>query len=178
VLSKNQTNLIDKSGLMIYPKNMNAFLQFPTEISQALLQDALHRDLVTARRDALLRILWGERYLSREHLIARVEMLLGKGCFGQKAWEDTFYRDMRFVKTALAKAGFQLKYSRNPKSRGYYLAGEPPLHPALKQSISGALNELDDQQMEIYQKISPAQKFFQAVSIIDFGKRASSEARK
>ncbi|RMD65485.1 hypothetical protein D6833_02900, partial [Candidatus Parcubacteria bacterium] len=66
----------------------------PPPIGQALLHDAARRDLVTARRKALCEILWRERYLTREGLIARVEALLGKNCFGRSAWEDTFYRDM------------------------------------------------------------------------------------
>jgi len=76
----------------------------PTKALETLLQDALGRDPVTARRAHLLKILLHERYLSRQQLTVRVEGLLGKGCFGESAWEDTFYRDMRIVK----------KHSRQP----------------------------------------------------------------
>ena len=62
----------------------------------------------TARREALLRILWRERFITRRGLIARVESELGAGCFGGAAWQDTFYRDMRVVKQALATAGYSL----------------------------------------------------------------------
>jgi hypothetical protein len=68
------------------------------EMKDSILQDAMQRDITTARRVALLEILWKERYLTRAQLIARVELRLGKNCFGISAWEDTFYRDMRFVK--------------------------------------------------------------------------------
>jgi hypothetical protein len=159
----------------MYTFNMNTFRPLPTEANHALLQDSLQRDPVTARRVALLNLLWAERYLSREQLIARLELSLGRGCFGCKAWKDTFYRDMRFVKRAFARAGFTLKYSRTPDSRGYYLSGEPALHPSLTKSISGALGELDPRQIEIYRQISPAQKFFQAASIIDVGRRIAAQ---
>ena len=155
---------------------MTTFQQLPALATHALLLGAQERDLVTARRAALLKLLWQERYLSREQLIARVEMILGTACFGEKAWEDTFYRDMRFVKHAYASAGYKLKYTRDSKTPGYYLDGEPTLHPALTKSISGALDELDPKQIAIYKSISPAQKFFQAASIIDLAMRVSAEA--
>ncbi|MEN8240790.1 MAG: hypothetical protein ABFS17_02625 [Chloroflexota bacterium] len=157
---------------------MDTIHQLPPSAAQALLLDARQRDLVTARRAALLNILWQERYLTRQQLINRVEMILGKACFGKKAWKDAFYRDMRLVKTAFSKAGFQLKYSRDTQSAGYYLAGEPILHPNLIKSIAGALGELDPRQIEIYRHISPAQKFYQASSIIDLGKRVSAGVGK
>src|SRR3990172_6697209 len=83
-----------------------------------LLQDAIQRDITTARRVALLELLWNERYLTRAQLIARVELRLGRGCFGSSAWQDTFYRDMRVVKKALDTADFPLLYSRNKQQPG------------------------------------------------------------
>src|SRR5689334_16200526 len=100
-----------------------------------LLQDAVHRDLATARRAALLDLLWNERYLSREQLIARVAQKLGKNCFGKAAWEDNFFRDMRVVKRAFQAAGFRLAYSRGKPRGGYYLVGQPPLSPELGRII-------------------------------------------
>ena len=96
---------------------MNAMIN--TSLSQSrksievVLQDAIQRDITTARRAALLGILWNERRLTRAQLIARVEYKLGRNCFGISAWEDTFYRDMRLVKQAFQAAGYQLEYSRN-----------------------------------------------------------------
>src|SRR3990172_10446315 len=92
----------------------------PTLVKDVILQDAIQRDITTARRVALLEILWNERYLTRAQLIARVELRLGKNCFGVSAWEDTFYRDMRFVKKAFEAAGYRLLYSRNKQQPGYY----------------------------------------------------------
>src|ERR1044071_7871733 len=93
----------------------------PTVIKDAILQDAIKRDITTARRVALLEILWNERFLTRLQLISRVELRLGKNCFGVSAWEDTFYRDMRFVKQAFEAAGYRLLYGRNKQQPGYYL---------------------------------------------------------
>lgn len=67
----------------------------PLPAQEILFQDAIRRDLCTARRAALLELLWNERFLTREQIIVRVEWKLGRGCFGQTAWQDNFYRDMR-----------------------------------------------------------------------------------
>ena len=79
---------------------------------EIIFQDAIQRDITTARRSALLEILWNERYLTRSQLVARAELQLGRNCFGASAWQDTFYRDMRIAKIALQAAGFSLLYSR------------------------------------------------------------------
>jgi len=83
-----------------------------------MLHDAIQRGIITARRVALLGTLWNERYLTRTQLIARVELRLGKNCFGVSAWEDTFHRDMRFVKQAFEAAGYRLLYSRKKDQPG------------------------------------------------------------
>jgi hypothetical protein len=46
----------------------------PAVMKDAILLDAMQRDMTTARRIALLEILWNERYLTRAQLIARVEL--------------------------------------------------------------------------------------------------------
>jgi len=147
-------------------------IPIPAEARDALLEDAVKRDLTTARRHSLFQILWRERYLNRGQLISRVDQILGKDCFGRKAWEDTFYRDIRAVKNAFQRSGFDLKYLRAGKNPGYYLEGQPILHEVLIRRLKGALNELDDQQCKIYGEIPPAQKFFQAISMIESGRRA------
>jgi hypothetical protein len=96
-----------------------------------LLEDAISRDRMTARRAALLKILQHERYLTRAQLIVRVEDKLGKGCFGASAWQDAFYRDMQVVKRALSAAGHELAYSRSHEQPGYFLRGEPPVSAEL-----------------------------------------------
>jgi len=100
---------------------------------------------------------------------------MGFKSFEEKSWEDTFYRDMRVVKQALREAGFEVKYSRKKNNDGYYLEGMSRLSKEVKKEIAGAIAELDEEQVKIYKDMSPAQKFYQATSIIDFGKRVSLE---
>ena len=113
----------------------------PVLLKDVILHDAIQRDVTTARRVALLEILSNERYLTRAQLISRVELRLGKKCFGVSAWEDTFYRDMRIVKQAFEAAGYQLVDSRKKQQAAYYLLGQPELssefksrHPDLRWS--------------------------------------------
>jgi hypothetical protein len=135
--------------------------------NEVLLQDAIQRDLTTARRASLLQILSKERYLTRTQLIARVELRLGKNCFGTSAWEDTFYRDMRVVKRAFQAAGYQLEYSRNKEQPGYYLRGQPALSPEFRQIVKSSAMEADPQQIDIYRKLAPATRFRQGSGISD-----------
>lgn len=139
---------------------------FP-KAQDVILQDAIQRDITTARRAALLEILWHERYLTRAQLIARVGRRLGKNCFGASAWEDTFYRDMYVVKQAFKVAGLTLAYSRNKPQTGYYLKGQPDLSPELKQILHSSVAEVDPRQIEIYQRLTPADRFRQGCSISD-----------
>jgi len=146
-------------------------LTLSTGVKDALLQDAIQRDITTARRAALLEILWNERYLTRAQLIARVELQLGKDCFGSSAWDDTFYRDMRLVKQAFETAGYRLLYSRNKKQPGYYLDGQPTLLSEIKQMLETSAMEVDQRQIDIYQKLSPADRFSQGCSISDTARK-------
>jgi len=149
--------------------------QLPERTPHYLLRDAEKRDPVTARRSHLVRFLLRERYLTRENLMLRVGSLMGYASFGNKSWKDNFYRDMRVAKAALKQAGFDLKYSRAGDHPGYYIAGEPPLHQDVKKEIAGALGEIDQEQIEIYKRIPPAQKFYQACFIINLGKKVSMQ---
>jgi hypothetical protein len=142
-------------------------LVLPTVMKDAILDDAVRRDITTARRVALLEILWNERYLTRAQLITRVELRLGKNCFGISAWEDTFYRDMRFVKQAFETAGYQLLYSRKKEQPGYYLEGQAALRSEIQQILKGSAAEVDQRQIDIYRKLSFAERFHQGCSISD-----------
>lgn len=142
-------------------------LTLPTAVKDAILQDAIRRDMTTARRVALLEILWNERYLTRAQLIARVELRLGKNCFGAAAWEDTFFRDMRLVKQSLETAGYRLLYSRNKQQPGYYLDGQPTLSSEIKQMLKISATDVDQRQIDIYRKLSFAERFYQGCSISD-----------
>ena len=136
-----------------------------------ILQDAVQRDLTTARRAALLEILWNERYLTRVQLIARVELRLGRGCFGSSAWQDTFYRDMCIVKQAFEAAGYRLRYSRKKEQPGYYLDGQPALSTGFKQILQNSMTEVDQRQLDIYHKLSYAERFHQGCSISDTARK-------
>jgi hypothetical protein len=140
-------------------------------MKDAVLQDAMRRDITTARRVALLEILWNERYLTRVQLIARVELRLGKNCFGIAAWEDTFYRDMRFVKQAFETAGYQLLYSRKEEQPGYYLQGQPALRSEVQHVLKGSAEEVDQRQIDIYRKLSFAERFHQGCSVSDTARK-------
>ena len=143
----------------------------PPAIKDTILHDAMKRDITTARRAHLLEILWNERYLSRSQLIARVELRLGKHCFGISAWEDTFYRDMRFVKQAMEAAGYQLLYNRMKEQPGYYLEGQPALRSEIQQVLKSSALDVDQRQIDIYRKLSFAERFHQGCSISDTARK-------
>jgi hypothetical protein len=136
-----------------------------------LLEDAISRDRTTARRAALLKILYQERYLTREQLIARVDGILGAGCFGESAWIDTFYRDMKVVKRALRVAGYQLAYSRSLQRPGYYLRDQPSIGSELSAKLAGSVMEVDPAQIAIYKQLSFLQRFQQGCSISNLARQ-------
>ncbi len=136
-------------------------------VIDVILNDAMQRDITTARRVTLLQILWNERYLTRAQLIIRTEYRLGRNCFGISAWEDTFFRDMRVVKQAFQAAGYVLEYSRDRKNKGYYLKGQPALSPEFSQMVKASVEEVDQCQIDIYRQLSAADRFRQGCSISD-----------
>ncbi len=146
-------------------------LLLPPVMKDAILRNAIDRDITTARRVVLSEILWNERYLTRSQLIARVELRSGKNYFGISAWEDTFYRDMRFVKQAFEVAGYRLLYSRNKQQPGYYLEGQPALRLEIQQVLKGSAAEVDQRQIDIYRKLSFADRFHQGCSISDTARK-------
>jgi len=87
------------------------------------------------------------------------------------AWEDTFYRDVRFVKQAFEAAGYRLLYSRKKEQPGYYLDGKPALSSEIKQVLKGSAAEVDQRQIDIYRKLSFAERFHQGCSISDTARK-------
>jgi len=144
----------------------------PHKAQDMLLLDAVQRDRTTARRSCLLNILWGERFLTRTHLMVRIEAVLGEGCFGDSAWEDTFYRDMRVIKRALSASGYYLAYSRSSKHPGYYLKEQPALGSELSAVIEASVSEVDPDQITIYQTLSLEDRFQLGFSISDTARNA------
>jgi hypothetical protein len=97
---------------------------------------------------------------------------VGQGCFGAAAWEDTFYRDLRTVKTALRAAGHELAYSRSPARPGYYLRGEGPLSAELVEIIRQSAAQNDPAQLRILASLGPARRFRLGSSITTAARRA------
>lgn len=143
----------------------------PIVMKDAILRDAIQRDVTTARRIALVEILWHERFLTRTQLITRIELRLGRNCFGSSAWEDTFYRDMRIVKQAFETVGYRLLYSRNKQEPGYYMDGQPTLSSEFKQVLKSSAAEVDQRQIDIYRKLSFAERFHQGCSVSDTARK-------
>src|SRR6266511_239715 len=112
-------------------------------MKDTILHYAILRDITTARRIALMEILWNERYLTQVQLIARIELRLRKNCYGFSAGEDTFYRDMRIVKQAFEAAGYRLLYSRKKQQPGYYLDGQPALSAEFRQILQSSAADVD-----------------------------------
>jgi len=152
-------------------------INLPLESQQVILQDAIKRDTVTARRKHLLDILWGERYLTRAGLIARVEAVLRVGCFGESAWEDTFYRDMCVVKQAFRTAGYILAYSRSNDRPGYYLRGQDNIDPVLRRIIKSAAAEVDADQVAITRQLQPWERVQHGFSITDLANQVVAYRR-
>ncbi len=152
-------------------------VKLPPKAVSYLMSGLKKGDIAAARRLHLLELLWRERYLSPASLVWRVETIMGSACFGNKCWKDNFYRDMRGLKAALRRSGYALKYSRKLQRPGYYLVGEPALHPDVEKAVRAALRELDPLQIEIYKRMSPAQKFVQACSITDLAREVAAARR-
>jgi len=146
-------------------------MQLPPSALQVLLDDAITRDRTTARRAVLFNILQHERYLTREQLIVRVEGKIGKGCFGQSAWVDTFYRDVQVVKRALEAAGYHLAYSRRLKQPGYYLRNQGSISSELSVLLDGSVAEVDRVQIAIFKQLSFEQRFRQGCSISNLARQ-------
>ena len=148
-------------------------IQLPEPAQRVLKSDAEKQNTATVRRRQLANILFRERYLTCESLMFRVEFRMGFASFGEKNRKANFYRDIHTVKAALKQAGYEVKYSRHQEKPGYYIFGEESLHPCVKKEIAEAFKEIDQSQIEIYKHISPAQKFYQACSIINLAKKVA-----
>jgi hypothetical protein len=140
--------------------------QLPVDLRLGLLQEAQARDLVTARRAALLALIWHESFLPAAGLMARIEAIVGRGCFG-KAATATLKRDLRAVRAILAAQGLALRFSRRPGRRGYYIPGRPELAPELIAAIRAGMSDLDPHQIELARLLTPAQRVQQAGRLSD-----------
>jgi hypothetical protein len=145
----------------------------PMDVWLAQLREMATHNRPAARRMALLRLVWQEAYLTREGLIARVEGLLGRGCFGASP-RTAFYRDMAVVRQTLAQAGYRLLYSRRSDQKGYYVEGRPRLDEQLQRLIAGAVAEVDPKQIEIYRRLGPDERVWQLAHLSDWLRQANA----
>lgn len=129
-------------------------------------------DRAGARQSALARLIWREAFLTRPGLIARVQDLLGRDCFGATP-RATLRRDLLRVRAMLAQTEHRLARSR----RGYFVPGRPLLDAHLQKLIAGAVAEVDPRQIAIYRRLTPAQRVWQAAHLSDWLHQAN-ERRK
>ncbi|HET9909928.1 MAG TPA: hypothetical protein VFQ23_24990, partial [Anaerolineales bacterium] len=78
---------------------------------------------------------------------------------------------MRIAKLAFEAAGYQLVYSRKKEQPGYYLDGQSALSSEIKQVLKGSAAEVDQRQIDIYRKLSFAERFHQGCSISDIARK-------
>ena len=71
------------------------------------------------------------------------------------------------MKQAFEAAGYPLVYSRKQEQLGYYLDAQPALSPEFKQILKGSAAEVDQRQIDIYRKLSFAERFHQGCAISD-----------
>lgn len=64
-------------------------------------------------------------------------------------------------------AGYVLEYSRDRKNKGYYLKGQPALSPEFSKMVKASIAEVDQRQIDIYQRLSAADRFRQGCAISD-----------
>jgi hypothetical protein len=119
------------------------------------------------RRSLIARMIWQASYQRSPGLIDNVAYLLGRQIWGGQP-RTTLASDILALRRALADAGQRLRYSNRPGQKGFYVQGRPPLDAELVQGIYGAMAEVDPAQMAIIRRLTPAQRFAQAMSMIDF----------
>ena len=123
------------------------------------------------RRSLLARMIWQVSYQRSIGLIENVAYLIGWRTWGEKP-RATLSADILILRQQLAAVGQRLAYSCQPDHKGFYVRGRPLLDPQLEQRMIGAMAEIDPVQMEITRRLTPAQRFAQAMSMIDFVTKA------
>jgi len=124
-------------------------------------------DPAALRRSMIARMIWQVSYQRSPGLIANVAYLLGWRTWGEQP-RLTLAADIYLLRRALADVGHHLAYSIKPNQRGFYIQGRPALDPQLERRMKGAMAEIDPAQMAITRRLAPAQRFAQAMSMIEF----------
>lgn len=78
----------------------------------------------------------------------------------------------RLVIVARASAGYQLAFRPRKSRGGYYLVCEPTLSEELVQKIKYSAAEVDSRQLEIFSKMSIAERFRMGFEISETALRA------
>jgi hypothetical protein len=75
------------------------------------------------------------------------------------------------VKQAFEVAGYRMLYSRQKQQPGYYVEGQSALSAEFKQVLKGSAAEVDQRQIDVYRKLSFAERFYQGCSISDTARK-------
>ncbi len=141
------------------------------KVKEVISQQSTSHASTLKRRMELLRILWDERYLTRQQLICRVNQKLGRNSFGKSATKSAFYSDMKIIEKAFQAVDIKLAFNHRRSHGGYFLVGEPAISEELAVEIKNSADEVDSRQIEIYQKLTPADRFRQGCEISDLALR-------
>ncbi len=123
------------------------------------------------RRSLIARMIWQVAYQRSTGLIENVAYLIGRRAWGENS-RATLATDMVHLRQVMTSAGHHLAYSHQPEHKGFYIRGRPLLDPQLERRMIGAMAEIDPAQMAITRQLTPAQRFTQAMSMIDFVTKA------
>jgi hypothetical protein len=124
-------------------------------------------DPAALRRSLIARMIWQVSYQRSPGLLANVAYLLGWRTWGEQP-RTTLAADICMLRRALEAAGHHLAYRIDPANRGFYIRGRPALDPQLERRMKGAMAEIDPAQMVITRRLTTAQRFAQAMSMIEF----------
>ncbi|KAA3643952.1 MAG: hypothetical protein DWQ07_17705 [Chloroflexi bacterium] len=138
----------------------------PTPVQDSVLNLAADQSYPLKRRLILIGLLWRERGLHKYALIARVEAILGTGCFGKQA-TLTFARDIQFVRETFSQAGYALQYRRKKGHTGYAVLERPQIDEHIEKKIAAAVSEVSPEQAVVQARLSPAERVWQGASLSD-----------
>jgi hypothetical protein len=133
-----------------------------------------HFTPATLRRGVIARMIWQAAHQRSPGLIANVAYVLGWRIWGDNP-RQTLAADILCLRRAFAAAGHHLAYSNEPGREGLYIRGRPTLDPKFARAIRAAVAEVDPVQMAITRRLTPAQRFAQAVSMIEFVERVGAQ---
>jgi hypothetical protein len=114
----------------------------------AAMAGHMARDMVAARRAALIDLLAAGRPYGRESIWRALEGQLRRPCWGRRP-EETLLRDLR----ALRRGGLRIAYSRRPGAEGYYLQ-----HPPLERLAASTGRTINWQQANALRELPLAEK--------------------